>query len=164
MNQIFWLRRPLVAGRPGPNRHRWDLESLRREGITSILSVNNGEGCHLTLMETLGIRYANIPMSRNAPAKAGDKEYCLNNLPAAINFIEEGQRLGSVLIHCRSGKDRTGLVMAAFLIATENKTAEDAMKEVLLVRPIAFSAEGWMGFCQQILVEFDEQGNYSANS
>ncbi len=154
MNHIFRLRQTPIAGRPGPNQQPWDLESLRDSGISTILSVNNGEDCHQTRMVELGIRYANIPMSANAPAKPGDKELCLRNLPEALDFISSNRQSETVLIHCRSGKDRTALVMAAYLIAVEKLTARQAMDELLSIRPIAFSAEGWMEFCYEVLREF----------
>lgn len=58
---------------------------------------------------------------------------------------------GPVLVHCRSGKDRTGMVLAAYLIEIEGYGVKRAMEEVLAVRPIAFSAEGWMEFGLEVL-------------
>ncbi|MCP4432690.1 MAG: hypothetical protein GY806_17085 [Gammaproteobacteria bacterium] len=51
--------------------------------------------------------------------------------------------------------------MAAYLVATEKLTAEEAMKDVLSVRPIAFSAQGWMEFCLEVLIEFENICNNS---
>jgi protein-tyrosine phosphatase len=156
MKEVYWLREGKIAGRSGPNLVPWQLEELRESGIASILSVNHGEDCHTTLIERLGFRYDCIPMSRNAPAIPGDKEYNLQKLPQALSFIHEGLDSGPVLIHCRSGKDRTGLVMAAYLIAYEQASARQAMDEVLRVRPIAFSAEGWKDFCFHVLCTLEE--------
>ena len=98
--------------------------------------------------------YANIPMSANAPALTGDKEICLTHLPLAMDFIGAHLPLGPVLVHCHSGKDRTGMVLAAALIALEGLTAEAAMEEVYKVRPIAFSAAGWNDFGHSVLSAF----------
>ena len=154
MKEVFWLRAGKVAGRSGPNLVPWQLEELRSGGFASILSVNHGEDCHTSLIERLGFRYECIPMSRNAPALQGDLDYNLNILPQAIEYIIKNSEHGPVLIHCRSGKDRTGLVMAAYLMVTEGLSAEMAMSEVLKVRPIAFSAEGWQTFCFQVLQSY----------
>jgi protein-tyrosine phosphatase len=67
---------------------------------------------------------------------------------------------GAVLVHCRSGKDRTGLVMAAYLVAAENQSVEQAMDEVFAVRPIAFSAPGWREFAVEVLQAFQQVGHY----
>ena len=151
MEHVFWLRRGKIAGRSGPNTVMWDLNEIKNNGITAILSVNNGDAVHETMLSDLGINYSNIPMSSNAPAREGDKELCLQNLPKAMDFIRGNIMNGPVLIHCRSGKDRTGMVMAAYLIEFEKYDVNKSMEEVLSVRPIAFSAEGWMEFGQDVL-------------
>lgn len=154
MEQVFWLLDGRVAGRSGPNKDPWILEELAEAEFSAILSVNKGEGCHTDRISQLGMAYANVPMSENAPPRTGDLELCLANLPDAIAFIDEHCRKGPVLIHCRSGKDRTGLVMAAYLIARHDKTVTQAMEAVKAVRPIAFSAEGWMDYCYEVLSRF----------
>ena len=159
MKEVFWLRPGKIAGRAGPNLIPWQLEELREAGFASILSVNHGEDCHTTLIQSLGFTYNCIPLSRNAPAQTGDLEYNLQKLPEALEFIEKNQGSGSVLIHCRSGKDRTGLVMAAYMMASKGVSPGIAMDEVLLVRPIAFSAEGWQDFCFHVLCEFEKLSN-----
>ena len=156
MKEVFWLRPGKIAGRAGPNLIPWQLEELRAAGLASILSVNHGEDCHTTLIENLGFTYNCIPMSRNAPAQAGDLEYNLRKLPEVVDFIYKNLKAGPVLIHCRSGKDRTGLIMAAILMASEDMPPRVAMDEVLKIRPIAFSAEGWKVFCFHVLCKFDK--------
>ena len=151
MEHVFWLRKGKIAGRSGPNTNMWDLNEIKSNGITSILSVNNGDAVHESMLSNLGMAYSNIPMSSNAPVREGDKELCLINLPKAMKFIRENILNGPVLIHCRSGKDRTGMVMAAYLIEFESYNVEKAMEEVISARPIAFSAEGWMDFALEVL-------------
>ena len=48
------------------------------------------------------------------------------------------------------------MVMAAYLIQFEGFEVEKAMQEVIAVRPIAFSAEGWMAFGREVLQRFSE--------
>ena len=151
LQHIFWLERGKIAGRSGPNTDAWDLDEIKAGGISAILSVNNGDAVHESLLAELGLAYANIPMSSNAPVREGDKEFCLQNLPRAMDFIHQNLASGPVLIHCRSGKDRTGMVMAAYLIDYEGYEAIGAMDKVIEVRPIAFTAEGWMDFALEVL-------------
>jgi hypothetical protein len=160
MEHVFWLRKGIIAGRSGPNSNNWDLNEIKSSGIASILSVNNGEAVHESMLSGLGIAYSNIPMSSNAPARKGDKELCLHNLPRAMDFIRENLINGPVLIHCRSGKDRTGLVMAAYLIEFEKYNVKKAMEEVIAVRSIAFSAEGWMKFGLEVLSLYKTHNNH----
>ncbi len=151
MEHVFWLKEGKVAGRSGPNTNVWDLNEFKASGFAAILSVNDGEAVHESMVSNLGIVYSNIPMSSNAPARDGDKEFCLENIPKAMDFIRENLMTGPVLIHCRSGKDRTGMVMAAYLIEFEGYNAKEAMDKVIAVRPIAFSADGWMEFGLDVL-------------
>ena len=162
LQHVFWLRAGKIAGRSGPNSDAWDLEEIRAGGITAVLSVNGGEAVHETLLARLGIAYANIPMSSNAPARDGDCEICLQNIPRAMAFIGENLARGPVLIHCRSGKDRTGMVMAAYLIEFEGYSAEAAMGEVIDARPIAFTAQGWREFGLEVLSRYQPAAGVSA--
>lgn len=154
MKHVFWLIESKIAGRSGPNLDAWNLAELKEQGIAAILSVNFAELVDSAEMDKVGIKHDNIPMSPNAPVQAGDKETCLANLPKAMDFIAANKALGRILIHCRSGKDRTGLVMAAYLIQFEGMTAQEAMDQVLNVRTIAFSAEGWIPFALDVLESF----------
>ena len=153
MNHTFWLEPNRIAGRSGPNKDPWNLTEIAEAGIKGILSVNNGEAVHETLIRQLGIDYAHIPLADNAPPREGDADKCLAALPKITSFIDQTLQRGPVLIHCRSGKDRTGLAMAAYLVRNKGLTAEEAMQRVLDVRPIAFSAEGWMAFSEAVLEE-----------
>lgn len=159
MEHVFWLRKGQIAGRSGPNSIMWDLDELKASGIAAILSVNNGEAVHESLLSQLNIAYSNVPMSSNAPVKDGDKELCLKNIPKAMSFIRDNLATGPVLIHCRSGKDRTGMVMAAYLITFESYNPREAMDKVISVRPIAFSADGWMEFGLGVLRCYKSQNN-----
>ena len=164
MEHVFWLRKGKVAGRSGPNTNIWDLDEIKANGFSAILSVNNGDAVHESMLSKLGLAYSNIPMSSNAPIRDGDKELCLENLPKAIDFIQENMVNGPVLIHCRSGKDRTGLVMAAYLIRLEECNVKEAMEEVISARPIAFSAEGWMEFVPEVLGLYKTHNTYEPSS
>ena len=72
-------------------------------------------------------------------------------------FIGKNLKIGPVLIQCRSGKDRTGMVLAASLIAIEGIDVKSAMNEVFSVRDVAFSAEGWVDFGTDVLSSFYRQ-------
>lgn len=87
--------------------------------MNSNLSVNDGDAVHEAIISSLGIQYADIPMSPNAPAITGDKEDYLENIPTAMEFFRMNLQNGPVPVHCRSGKDRTGMVLVAYLIKFE---------------------------------------------
>ena len=144
MQNLFWLIPEKLAGRPGPDRAPWKLAALRDAGIGAILSVNDGLLCHPADFRTSGIEYRCVPLSDNAPPQAGDDVACLRALPTAYDFVKEQVAGGrATVVHCSSGKDRTGLFLAYYLVREEGLAAEDAIARVKAVRPIALSALGW---------------------
>jgi protein-tyrosine phosphatase len=152
MQHVFWLIPGKLAGRPGPNQEPWNVEELQRGGIGAVLSVNAGILVNPEDFLSRGMRYARIPFSDKAPPMPGDLEICLTALPRAYDFVSAEIQAGkAALVHCRSGKDRTGLLMAYYLMRTTGVSVDDAIRQVRLVRPIALSAEGWDEFAREIL-------------
>lgn len=152
MQNVFWLIPAKLAGRTGPNVDPWDARALKEGGIDAVLSVNHGMLVDASELEFCGISYACIPFSRNAPPIPGDLEICLDALPKALDFVQKNIEAGkAAMIHCTSGKDRTGLLMSYFLMRTQGMTVEEAIVEVRRVRPIALSAMGWDEFGREVL-------------
>jgi len=151
MNNIFWIIEKKIAGRAGPDKFPWDMNEIRENGFSSIISVNNGKNCNVEEITLSGLTYACIPLSNNAPPIPGDMEVCLKQLPIAYSFIKNNLKNGSVMIHCMSGKDRTGLMLAYYLMKEKKISPKEAMAMVIERRSIAFSANGWMEFCLEIL-------------
>jgi len=93
-----------------------------------------------------------VPLSDAAPPQPGDLEICVGALPRALAFaVDSIARDRCVLVHCRSGKDRTGLFLAYYLCVTEGLAPSEAIRELKRVRPTALSAEGWDSFAYQVL-------------
>jgi protein-tyrosine phosphatase len=152
MHHIFWLIPGKLAGRPGPNQEPWNAEELQRGGIGAVLSVNAGILVNPEDFLSRGMTYARIPFSDKAPPMPGDLEICLTALPRAYDFVSEEILAGkAALVHCTSGKDRTGLLMAYYLIRTTGVSVDEAIRQVRAIRPIALSAEGWEEFAREIL-------------
>ncbi len=152
MKHLFWLIPDRLAGRSGPDREPWDLAALREAGIGAVLSVNDGLSCHPEDFRAHGIAYACIPFSGSAPPLPGDDETCLRALPAARTWVQEQLARDRVtLVHCSSGKDRTGLFFAYHLMQDTGLSTATAIEEVRRVRPIAFSAPGWHDFAFDVL-------------
>jgi protein-tyrosine phosphatase len=155
MDKLFWVIPGKIAGRPGPDREPWNLDSLRESGIGAVLSVNDGLLCHPEDFEAVGIGYACIPLSSNAPSLPEDEAICLTALPKAFEFVEAQIASGhAVMVHCSGGKDRTGLFLCYFLMKYAGLSGNEAIDAVRQVRPIALSAPGWDEFAHQVLGSF----------
>jgi protein-tyrosine phosphatase len=151
MQQLFWLVEGRVAGRSGPNKDPWDLQSLKDSGIGAVLSVNGGECCDPAEFAALGLDYLCVPLSANIPPQERDLAICTAQLPKALAFVHACEAKDKpVLIHCRSGKDRTGILMAYYLM-DKGAAPVHAVSQVRSVRDIAFSAEGWDQFVFDVL-------------
>lgn len=152
MKHIFWLIQDQLCGRSGPNHEPWDASELRSAGVGAVLSVNGGDSVYADDFSVAGISHRCIPLAANAPPRDGDLELCLARLPLAYEYaLNEIESANSVLVHCRQGKDRTGLFMAYFLRRQLGMSSKDAIDRVKIVRPIAFTAEGWEQFAIDVL-------------
>ena len=154
MRNVFWLRPHRICGRTGPNQDSWDPKDLATGGIGAILSVNDGESVRPGDLAAAGIDYKCVPLSDNAPARPGDLQHCLTALPIAFAYTVDAIKSNrGVLVHCRSGKDRTGMFLSYYLCKAEALSPLQAIREVKRVRPIALTAEGWETFTLEVLLE-----------
>jgi tyrosine-protein phosphatase SIW14 len=103
------------------------LEELKKIGITTIVDLRS-EAQHLreserAKAESLGIHFISIPVKGfDTPTSEQLAEYftLLRKAPPQKIFV-----------HCQYGKDRTGVFIAAYRIAFEHWTADQAYSEML---------------------------------
>ncbi len=100
------------------------LKTLARLGVKTIIDLRHGKehaDGEQQAAEKLGLRYINVPMSGlTAPS---DRE--IANILAFLNAADSGP----VFVHCREGKDRTGVVIASWRIAHDHWTNDQALAE-----------------------------------
>ena len=114
--------------------------------------MNDGLLCHPEDFAVAGIVYRCVPLSANAPPLEGDEEICARALPEAYAFVQSQMAAGrQTLVHCSSGKDRTGLFFCYFLMRYAGFSPDKAINAVREVRPIALSAAGWDEFALRVL-------------
>ena len=152
MQHLFWLRENRIAGRSGPDQDPWHPTQLTAVGIGVVVSVNRARSVYADDLARAGIDWACFPLSDNAPPRPGDFEHCLEVLPRAFEFLADVIDGGRVpLVHCTSGKDRTGLMLCYYLCRTEGLAPRDAVRELRRVRPIGLSASGYEAFAIDVL-------------
>ncbi|MFK3976904.1 dual specificity protein phosphatase family protein [Shewanella vesiculosa] len=159
MKHIFWLVDGQVAGRSGPNKDAWNLAELQQAGFGAIASLNNGEGCDTKAMSELGIRHKVFNLPDNIPPEPEDLAICAEILPQVLAFIRECEADNlPVLLHCRSGINRTEVVMAYYMM--ENGAAPlHAVSQVRNASGLAFDADGWDQFVYDVLYELQSASN-----
>lgn len=152
--QRYVIIKDILVGGSGPDFSTWNYEEIASNNYGGILSVNYGEGIDSDALKKLGIPHAIVPMSSNSPPENEDVSVCLSNLPRAIRFIDLNSINGPVLIHCTFGKDRTGLVSAAYLMHYYQISPEAAIEKISQLRPIAYTAKGWKEFSLMTLEQY----------
>ncbi|MEQ6328234.1 dual specificity protein phosphatase family protein [Pseudomonas sp. B11D7D] len=71
---------------------------------------------------------------------------------AALRSIRQSQELGSVLIHCKHGQNRTGLIAALYRIVYQGWSKEQALAEM---RGGGFGGEPRLGDAERYLQQVD---------
>jgi protein tyrosine/serine phosphatase len=107
----------------GAQPTRAELESLAKFGIRTVIDLRDDRTVRwerAVVENTLHLHFVNVPLNGlKAP-----KDEQLEQVLAAIDAAPK-----PVFIHCKSGKDRTGLVVAAFRITHDHWTNQQAMQE-----------------------------------
>ena len=95
-------------------------------GIKTILNLRSDKvevDWERQVAEKLGIDYINIPMN-------GGQKQSLEKIEQCLNIMQDKARQ-PIFVHCQAGKDRTGMICAAYKIKYNNWRLEDALFEML---------------------------------
>ncbi len=95
-------------------------------GVKTILDLRNDNEkveSERHLVEKLGMDFINIPMS-------GAQKQGVDKIEQCLNIMRDKSRQ-PVFVHCQAGKDRTGMICAAYKIKYDSWRLEDALFEML---------------------------------
>jgi uncharacterized protein (TIGR01244 family) len=138
MGKSFALFAALFAAAPGvPNFHkvndglyrggqpsREGFNSLAKLGIRTVidLRIPGSQSIHeQQVVESLGMRYVHIPLhGGDLPVPA--------DIDRAFSILLDSAQ-GPVFVHCREGKDRTGMIVACYRISHDGWTTARALAE-----------------------------------
>lgn len=143
MEHIYWLIPEKLGGRCGPAAAPWDLACWKQAGITGIVSLDAAE-VSTNQVEAAGISHLPVywPMIE-LTSRALQREF-VQRLPIIFQFVEQRTSLGGkVVVHCHHGLDRTGAVLACYLLHRYGITASQAIAAVRQLRPQALTAYGY---------------------
>lgn len=111
------------------------VETLRHLRITHVLTVASFP---ITKTVMYDVHYLFIE------AEDWDDENLLSSFPIAINFIKEGQKQGTCLVHCLAGISRSATVVIAFLMQKYGLSLTEALKKVEEKRPSINPNKGFL--------------------
>src|SRR5271165_1554290 len=97
------------------------VEELHKKGIDIVVDLRGRNPAEESTVTNLGMKYVAIPSHCPFPA---DKTYA-----AFLEVIEKNPGK-KVFVHCRLGDDRTGMAVAAYRMAEQGWSADEAMNEM----------------------------------
>ena len=110
----------------GAQPHSDGLPALKKMGVTTIVDLREEHPEKITWerkqAEALGIRFVSIPVNGWAPPTH-------EQVAQFLTLVRDhpGEK---IFVHCRFGNDRTGVFVAAYRIARNGWTAEQAVSEM----------------------------------
>jgi protein-tyrosine phosphatase len=156
MKHVYWVVPGKLGGRKGSNQEPWNLQEFRDQGVQWIISLSERMLNRSVEVVAYGLRHLCIPLPKNAPPQPGDAEDIYYILPLIESFITKHLSDGKIVVHCSSGKDRTALVLAYFLMVNDKLTPADAITTIQAVLPVSFTAQGWREMAESILNRYVE--------
>lgn len=109
----------------GGQPHAAGVEQLKKLGLTTIVDLRREDAGERDKekqeAEAAGIRFVTIPVGGwNAPADAQVAEF--------LSILADPKQ--KVFVHCHFGEDRTGVFVAAYRMAVQRWSAEQALQEM----------------------------------
>jgi len=106
------------GGQPGVD----GLEALEKMGVSIVVDMRGSKSSHEEIaVSKLGMQYVAIPWHCPFPAD-----------PVFARFLKliEDNPGKKIFVHCRLGDDRTGMAIAAYRMAEEGWSADEALQEM----------------------------------
>lgn len=142
MDYIYWVIKGKLAGRPGPTRQPWDPAALYAGGIRVVVSL--AAEVEVPDLTVYGLEHyrAHLPPVLLL-TKGMRKAFIHEALPVWEYIHQQIEADRPTLVHCHAGKDRTGVVLAGYLVIYRGMTPEEAVTALHEANPIAMSAPGY---------------------
>ena len=141
MRYVYWIIEKRLCGRPGPDEVPWDLLHLKAAGISTILSLHDA-GTWMDTIEQCGFTHKTcfLPVSYVPELSTLNQQITTCRL-----FIKEQLTQGkTVLVHCHAGRDRTGIVLADFLVKVHGLSFSDALSRLRMTNSNILTSQMWL--------------------
>ena len=141
-SSLWWVvEGKLAGGRKPENEEILELKELGIGGIVSMMD----DPSNLDKYQAAGLAYKWLPTAGGTPPS-------MTHMFELKRFVDEQNALGNaVLVHCSSGRRRTGTALAAYFILSEC-SCDDALQKVLTANPDADLREEQINFLKYQIV------------
>jgi hypothetical protein len=144
VKHVYGVIDQLLAGRPGPYLEPWDPKQLYEGGLRAVVSLADEEPVEDLAPYGLTHYRGHFPPVMLF-SKGMQKAFIYQAIPVWA-FIEEQLAQGRpTLVHCHAGQDRTGAVLAGYLVTHRGLTPDQALQRLRAAKPMAMSADGYEG-------------------
>ncbi len=151
MKYVYWAIPGILAGRPGPDEFQWNFIELKQAGFGAILSLHN-DPRGLKDIDKHGFVHKLLTLPNSVPPSTDDYFTYQQLLPEAISFISQNVSAGApTLLHCHSGKDRTGVILICYLCTVEKMNPLEAIGKLRTVKPSLLSSDGYEAMVYRLL-------------
>jgi atypical dual specificity phosphatase len=139
-DNLWWVIPGKLAGVRKPVAA--EIAALQSVGVRAIVSVMD-DPSNLDLYQQLGIPHLWLPIQGGtAPSREQTQEF--------QRFVDDHSRLGhAVVVHCTSGRRRTGAMLASYLIQT-GSSYSDAIRTILNANPVVDLRDTQIEFLQAL--------------
>lgn len=97
------------------------IKALKKLGVDVVVDTHGNDASEKGDVEKLGMKYVAIPWHCPWPHDEVFAKF--------LNVVHENKGK-KIFVHCRLGDDRTGMMVAAYRMAEEGWTAQEAMNEM----------------------------------
>ena len=137
MDHCYWISEKL-AGRCGPLEHQWDLDEMYKRGFRVIISLDDEIDAD-TIREK-GFNHIPLYLPDKALTTPSLKQIFLKAAETFVDIVTSEKE--PILVHCHAGNDRTGAMLACFLIS-QGMPADKAISEVRKLNASAMITPGY---------------------
>ena len=143
MKHLYWIIPAVLAGRTGPDEEPWNLEELSDGGIGCIVSLNDDPLDSSKVMEC-GIVHETMHLPEGRIRSNDMRRVFRRAARGFVKLVDKQRAKGrAVVVHCLWGNDRTGIMLAAYLIARQGMSPEEAIRAIRRHRPDALRLPGY---------------------
>jgi protein-tyrosine phosphatase len=144
MRMVYWIEEASLGGRCGPACVPWQPAELFAAGVGGVVSLD-AECVDQAELRKAGLEHLPLYQPMVLLHDEPSRRMFVQRVTPAFDFIDRvRQRGSSVVVHCHYGCDRTGALLACYLMARAGCDAKTAIDRIRSVQPLALRAWGYV--------------------